>query len=42
MSSFYLTLLKTIVCILSLVKCQKNSDSVNNMFPQWTVQDGKL
>jgi hypothetical protein len=37
MSSFYLTqpfLLKTTVCILILVKCQKELESVTNMFPQ--------
>jgi hypothetical protein len=45
MSSFYLTqpfLLKTTVCILILVKCQKELESVTNMFPQGAGQDPSL
>jgi hypothetical protein len=45
MSSFYFTqpfLLKTTVSILSLVKGQKKSESVTNMFPQGAVQDPSL
>ncbi len=45
MSSLYLTqslLLKTIVCILILVKCLKKSESVTNMFPQGAGQDPSL
>jgi hypothetical protein len=45
MSSLYLTqpfLLKTSVCILILVKCQKMSESVTNMFLQGADQDPSL
>jgi hypothetical protein len=45
MSSLYLTqpfLLKTSVCILILVKCQKKSESVTNMFLQGADQDPSL
>jgi hypothetical protein len=45
MSSLYLTqlfLLKITVCILTLVKYQKKSESVTNMFPQGAGQDHSL
>ncbi len=45
MSSLYLTqpfLLKTSVCILILVKCQKKLESVTNMFLQGAGQDTSL
>jgi hypothetical protein len=45
MSSLYLTqpfLLKTSVCILILLKCQKKSASVTYMFPHGDGQDSSL